>query len=579
MKFDTLDKFLNYGIFNIPEYQRGYSWNNAQLTDFVNDLSDVQYIREHYVGTVTLIKTGMEQFGISDKTVYDIVDGQQRITTIHLFLVSLFFRIKEIDSSKADIEIIKPVFDKGKTLLRLNNKSDQDFYEYLISEENINDLMKIKPSTKSQKNLLNARIFFDKYFRSSKITTSLKGLIDIRRNLLSKFKLNIFELEEESEVGLVFETMNDRGLPLSDMDKIKNYLIYLSHKLNEKNLAKDLNKKFGEIFSILMKIENGDSIKIENQFLRDCYIIYKGETKNLNDIHQRIKEMISQKDVLKIGGLFDKNPTLIQKKISEIKDFSNLLHKSASNYAMLLNRTFENDEVNCALLRLNILGKFDTFIPLFLAILSHKGFKKEFLVPICEILEVFCLKVYVFGNKKSNTGNSVINDFAHKVFSSKLNFTDLKKQLRLLVTKNSNQAEIRNSILNKPVYNDLQENIIKLLLYDYETYLQRNQKYPYEMGTLNEFLGNRKISIEHIYPQKLQPGFKEISNIHTFGNLVLTYDNQKLSNGTFMQKKSLYLKSNLESERQLFHYDDWNEKTINERGKKISKFIFERWSL
>jgi uncharacterized protein with ParB-like and HNH nuclease domain len=122
MKFDTLDKFLNYGIFNIPEYQRGYSWNNAQLTDFVNDLSDVQYIREHYVGTVTLIKTGMEQFGISDKTVYDIVDGQQRITTIHLFLVSLFFRIKEIDSSKADIEIIKPVFDKGKTLLRLNNK-------------------------------------------------------------------------------------------------------------------------------------------------------------------------------------------------------------------------------------------------------------------------------------------------------------------------------------------------------------------------------------------------------------------------------------------------------------------------
>ena len=347
MKFDTLDKFLNYGIFNIPEYQRGYSWNNAQLTDFVNDLSDVQYIREHYVGTVTLIKTGMEQFGISDKTVYDIVDGQQRITTIHLFLVSLFFRIKEIDSSKADIEIIKPVFDKGKTLLRLNNKSDQDFYEYLISEENINDLMKIKPSTKSQKNLLNARIFFDKYFRSSKITTSLKGLIDIRRNLLSKFKLNIFELEEESEVGLVFETMNDRGLPLSDMDKIKNYLIYLSHKLNEKNLAKDLNKKFGEIFSILMKIENGDSIKIENQFLRDCYIIYKGETKNLNDIHQRIKEMISQKDVLKIGGLFDKNPTLIQKKIAEIKDFSNLLHKSASNYAMLLNRTFENEEVNC----------------------------------------------------------------------------------------------------------------------------------------------------------------------------------------------------------------------------------------
>lgn len=579
MKFDSLDKFLNYGIFNIPEYQRGYSWNNAQLTDFVNDLSDVQYIREHYVGTVTLIKTGIEQFGISDKTVYDIVDGQQRITTIHLFLVSLFFRIKEIDSSKADIEIIKPVFDKGKTLLRLNSKSDQDFYNYLINEENINDVMKIKPVTKSQKNLLNARIFFDKYFRSSKTPSSLKGLIDIRRNLLSKFKLNVFELEEESEVGLIFETMNDRGLPLSDMDKIKNYLIYLSHKLNEKNLAKDLNKKFGEIFSILMQIENGDSIKIENQFLRDCYIIHKGETRNLNDIHQRIKDMISQKDVLKIGGLFDKNQTSIQKKLSEIKDFSSLLHKSASNYAMLLNRTFENEEVNSALLRLSILGKFDTFMPLFLAILSHKGFKKEFLVPISEILEVFCLRVYVFGNKKSNTGNSIINEFAHKVFSSKLNFTDLKKELRTLVTKNSNPSEIRNSILNKSVYIDLQENIVKLLLYDYEIYLQKDQKYKFEMGNLKEFLNHKNISIEHIYPQKLQPGFIEVANSQTFGNLVLTYDNALLSNRSFIQKRSIYQKSNLESERQLFHYEEWNEKTIKERGKKISKFIFDRWSL
>ena len=74
MKFDSLDKFLNYGIFTIPEYQRGYSWGNEQLTDFVNDLSDVEYIKEHYVGTVTLIKSGSELIGISDKNKYDIVD-------------------------------------------------------------------------------------------------------------------------------------------------------------------------------------------------------------------------------------------------------------------------------------------------------------------------------------------------------------------------------------------------------------------------------------------------------------------------------------------------------------------------
>ena len=220
MKFDSIDTFLNYGIFVIPEYQRGYSWGNEQLTDFVNDLSDVEYIKEHYVGTVTLIKSGSELIGISDKNKYDIVDGQQRITSIHIFLISLYYKIFEIDKAKADDEIIKQVIYKGKPLLRLNNKNDQEFFNYLLNENNINNLKqnKDRAATKSQKNLLNARLFFDNYFNKS----SIKSIINVRRNLLSKFKLNVFELEEESEVGLIFETMNDRGLPLSDIDKIKN---------------------------------------------------------------------------------------------------------------------------------------------------------------------------------------------------------------------------------------------------------------------------------------------------------------------------------------------------------------------
>ena len=490
MKFDSIDTFLNYGIFVIPEYQRGYSWGNEQLTDFVNDLSDVEYIKEHYVGTVTLIKSGSELIGISDKNKYDIVDGQQRITSIHIFLISLYYKIFEIDKAKADDEIIKQVIYKGKPLLRLNNKNDQEFFNYLLNENNINNLKqnKDRAATKSQKNLLNARLFFDNYFNKS----SIKSIINVRRNLLSKFKLNVFELEEESEVGLIFETMNDRGLPLSDIDKIKNYLIYLSHKLNDKSLAKEINKKFGEIFTELMQIDNGGSVRIENQFLKDSYIIYKGETRNINDIHQRVKDMISQREVLKIGSLFDNNKPLMNKKLDEIEQFSKFLHRCSSNYAMLLNRNFENEEINCALLRLDILGKTETFLPLFLSILSHRGFKKDFLIPICEILEIFSLKIYVFGNRKSNTGNSVINDFAHRIFVNKLNFTDLKKELRLLVTKNSNTTEIRNSIINNNAYKVLSDNTVKLLLYDYETYLQKDLKFKYNIGSLNEFFANKK---------------------------------------------------------------------------------------
>jgi uncharacterized protein with ParB-like and HNH nuclease domain len=128
MKFDSIEKLLNYGIFTIPEYQRGYSWTKDQLEDLVNDLSDVEFIKEHYAGTITLIKSGQERIGITELTKYDIVDGQQRLTTFHLLLVSIYHRISEINPLEADDVIIKNVLNKGKSLLRLNNKENQEFY-------------------------------------------------------------------------------------------------------------------------------------------------------------------------------------------------------------------------------------------------------------------------------------------------------------------------------------------------------------------------------------------------------------------------------------------------------------------
>lgn len=576
MKFDSLDKFLNYGIFVIPEYQRGYSWNTEQLLDFVSDLNDVTYIREHYFGTITLVKSGNESINNRFKNKYDIVDGQQRITSTHLFIISLYHRICELDKSKADDDIIEFVLYKGVPLLRLNNKNDQEFFNNLLIEGNINILKNLRPSSKTQKNLLHARLFFDKYFRN--ISSSPKTLFQIRNNLYSKFKLNIFELEEESEVGLVFETMNDRGLPLSDIDKVKNYLIYLAHKLNDASLAKEINRKFGDIFTELMKIQEGAPTKIENQFLKDCYIVYKGETKNLNDIHKKIKNNITQKDIYKINGIFDKNNSERQKKINEIKGFVNFLYKTAENYSTLINKTFDDDKINSSLLRIDVLGKIETFLPIFISILSQRNYKKEFIIPICDILETYCIKVYIFGNRKQNTGNSSIQNLAHQVFNSKIKFNQLKDELRYLVSKNSsNTSEVKKSITDKPIYEPSNELIIKLLFYDYEIFLQEAQEFKYELGSLQDYLSNKKISIEHILPQTTQPGVSQSAFLNTIGNLVISFSNSKLSNKEFSSKKSIYQQSNLESERELFYYSDWNDKTIKERAKKISKFILDNW--
>ncbi|RRQ45688.1 DUF262 domain-containing protein [Chryseobacterium sp. SC28] len=575
MKFDSVEKLLSYGIFTIPEYQRGYSWTEDQLDDLLNDLADVEFIKEHYAGTITLIKSGQEKIGITDLTKYDIVDGQQRLTTFHLLLVSIYHRIREINASEADEVIIKNVLSKGKSLLRLNNKDNQEFFFSLLNEQDINDIKKFTPKSKTQKNLINSRIHFYTYLQRY---TSIITLIKIYNNLLSKFKVNVFELEEESEVGLIFETMNDRGLPLSDMDKVKNYLIYLTHRLNEKTLAKEINKKFGEIFTELMEIKNYSITRIENQFLKHCYIVYSGDNKDLSDVPKKIKtQLIKQREIFVKKNLFDNDTAQREKKIKEIKDFNNFLHKSANYYSAILNQSFDNEGVNNSFFRLETLGKIETFLPLYLAILNNKKFKPEFLIAINEILEVFTIRVFVFGNKKGNTGNSALFELAYKVFTNQINFTELKKELRNLIEKNSNNSDLKKSIVNIGAYNSVNHYSLKLILLDYEYFLQGESVTKFDIGAIKDLIHNSKISIEHIAPQTILPGVKPMENINLLGNLVLTFNNAGLANRTFISKKNTYAKSNFASERELVEYDDWNDKTILERGKKIQKFIMEKW--
>lgn len=575
MKFDSIEKLLNYGIFTIPEYQRGYSWTKDQLEDLLNDLIDVEFIKEHYAGTITLIKSGQEKIGITDLTKYDIVDGQQRLTTFHLLLVSIYHRISEINALEADDVIIKNVLSKGKSLLRLNNKENQEFFFSLLNELDINIIKKFVPTTKTQKNLLNTRIHFHTFLQRY---TSIKTLINIYNNLLSKFKVNVFELEEESEVGLIFETMNDRGLPLSDIDKVKNYLIYLTHRLNEKAIAKEINKKFGEIFTELMNIENYSITRIENQFLKHCFIVYSGDNKDLSDIPKKIKtQLIKQREIFKNKNLFDNDTAQKANKIKEIKDFNNFLHKSATHYSAILNQNFENVEINNSFFRLETLGRIETFLPLYLAMLNNKKFKPEFLIAINEILETFTIRVFIFGNKKGNTGNSALFDLAYKVYTNKINFTELKKELKNLIEKNSGNTDFKKTVLNISAYTNINLSSLKLILLDYEYSLQSETHSKFDIGNINDLVKNQKITIEHIAPQNILPGVKPMENINLLGNLVLTFNNSNLTNKTFESKKSIYKNSVLASERELIEFEDWNDKNIIERGKKIQKFIIDRW--
>lgn len=577
MELRSIDKLLQYGIFTIPDYQRGYSWGKEQLVEFFEDLIDVEYVKEHYTGTVTIIKSGSEKIGVKTHITYDLVDGQQRLTTIHLLLSALYFRLKKIE--KEDEDIIRNVIYKEKTLLRLNNKKNQEYFTYIIKNDitNINDF---ECENKTQKNLKFAKEYFSKSFER----LNYKRLISIYSNLITKFKVNIFELQEEAEVGLIFETMNDRGLPLSDIDKIKNYLIYISHRLSENNLAKDINRKFGEMFKELMKVQSTSNVtKSENLFLKNSYLIYSGETKDLNDIHKKVKtKLIPKKHIFKNPNIFTINQKLKDDKIKSIIEFTSHLVGSSKEYAKILNCNFNNELINEGLTRLKFLHKLESFAPILLAITTNKRWQKnkEHLIVIIGLLEIFAMRVSFIGNRKANTGIIALNEIAYKIRIETTNFTKVKKDIRKLIKNNISVREFKKEIVNKEYYGKGIDELIKYFLYEYEVHRSKENNSNFKLPCIQEFFSETKgYSIEHIHPQKTLIGDIKVSKIHLFGNLVLTKDNSLLDNKIFESKKRIYAISELTSENDLVSYEKWDDKEIIERGKLLSKFGQDRWKI
>ena len=588
MDLKTVRNLLGQGIFTIPDYQRGYSWGSDQLEEFWDDLVDVEYVNEHYTGTITLIKKaendikkGDDIIGISKYPMYDIVDGQQRLTTIHLFLISIYFRLRELN--EAEDEIIRHVRYKDKELLRLNNKENQVFFKTLLIEEDYYKMMELKVENKTQFNLKTAREYF--YKKIHKLNA--KNAANLLDNLMTRFKVNIFELRKETEVGLIFETMNDRGLKLSDRDKIKNYLIYLSHRINDNILAKDTNKKFGKIFNELMKISLNDRItdralaKIENTFLKDSIIVYRGHTKDLDDIHKLVKTDIIPKNHLKKDRVGELNPMTNQIK-KKIEDFTSFLLKSSIQYVMISLKEFEDEKVNEYLLKLDKLKKLDPFSPLLLSIATgEKKIKIDKLEKISESLEKFAFRLSFTQKRNNNTGVIDLNSIAHDIYLNKLSFTEVRRKIQDLTFKYSH-PDFKKTFLDTDIYKGNENNdVIKYFLYEYEAYLIKESNSNIKLLNFKGFFNQTDISIEHIHPQSSQPGEKNLKSVDKIGNLILLKKkvNSRISNRTFNKKKAYYQMSDFISTQNIANSNDWDEKNIRERAKKLAKFGIKYWKI
>lgn len=202
----TLEDIIKRGFFRIPDYQRGYAWGERQLQEFWDDVMDVVSSgNRHYTGSITVERENDAEAG----EVFAIVDGQQRMITMAILLSVL-----KHDQSPFMVN------DDGRTKFVLSyyaNNTDRAFFEALISDQKLSE-----PVNSYQRNLKRAREYFES---KPEVNT---GLDKIANAVMQKLAFDFRILGRDFNSGIVFETMNNRGKPLTLLEKLKNRLMYLT---------------------------------------------------------------------------------------------------------------------------------------------------------------------------------------------------------------------------------------------------------------------------------------------------------------------------------------------------------------
>jgi len=269
-KEKTFGEFVKKYNFVIPDYQRAYSWGEKQISPFINDIlehcddnndptDDTTYYLGHYILENSI-----------DENIYEIVDGQQRISTVYLFLLVCGYLkkenyIKDIDFSPVSYD--SAGLEEIKTIL--NNRNDVD-----------NELEKLLKNSKtsSLKRMIEAVNLFKEAFSSSKKNTALLNDDNIEKyiEIINNAYCSVAVFKDKSVASQIFELHNTRGVKLTETEKVKallmkNIYIHSSSKIDSENNIQEIQEYFARIFELE---EKANQVWLRGDMPLDTILMY-----------------------------------------------------------------------------------------------------------------------------------------------------------------------------------------------------------------------------------------------------------------------------------------------------------------
>lgn len=556
---ETIKTLFHGNRFIIPSYQRKYSWKFEQRKALWDDINENLEMK-HFIGTLCFQKN--DEAGDIVNDVYDVIDGQQRITTLYILLDVLISKLTT-DNKAAYSKLFIGEANQPK-LIPLG--TDEDFMRQVIFDYDSIDIDKV--SIRSQRQLFEAKRDFIAMLEG-KSEDEIESFISY---VSKEIEILIFNVTDQAQAVKMFSVINDRGMPLSNLDKTKSALmmystIYLDCELND-----TINEHFGKIFDLL------DNVLAQKELLRIFRTLEDADFENTFFTHHYYssKHLFGDWDyslgALSIFRHVKRKCEQVKGDPEELRKFISVyildFYKFSKAYSDLFNRIGQSKRHTKLFQYLEFTA---TLYPLIIR-LEQQG-KLDNLLSALELAEV---RVYKLKNTNPRRNMYLL---ASSVSETEQSEKEIEEQIREFATNFLNDYQLE-SYMNAGV--DSKTALVRYTLYEYN-----EQKHGQEL----DIEGYRNLQVEHIFSQN--PNF-ETSNygfempeiyakkISLIGNLTILEKglNSKVSNISPVDKVPGYQESKIAMNSHLMaKLDQFDQDYIENRSVELIEFCKERFSL
>lgn len=586
-------------VYEIPKYQREYIWGAKQWEELFNDL--MENGSGYFLGSIICINTTQDTL---NNPKFEVVDGQQRLTTLSLLLAALYVTL-DANRDKLDEEQQSDILQLKRKLVLKRAQSDIRIVPQ-VQHKNLEDYLgllaekKIIAPHQMPKFAGNRRIFQSYNYFKKRIDRELEASDDqvaTMFEILEKVNtaiLVIIEVSNHSDAYTLFESLNDRGTPLTALDLIKNLLLARMDVTDSDNL----DYYFGRWTQVIDAL--GDDDGVRERFFRQNYNAFR---KDLN-----APFIVSGDDRLYPLGTIATRSTMldIYEKIvtKDPVKFLDEIYENAQIYSKIILQNTDDltSAVKEAYLDLQRVGGVPSY--LFLLYLEKKMDELE----IDEALYVKIIRFLITFFVRRNMTDvpptrdltrlfiAFIEEMEKKAYTGANIYTKLYERL---VAVSADDASFEEKLRGQVYKENTGATRFILCMIAKRGMTAESQKNLWEKNVNNQFIW----TIEHIFPEgknipdswvkmiadgdraKADEYLEEYA--HTFGNLTITGYNSSLGNKSFKEKKERkdnngnpigYLNGlNLNSD--LVDKDKWTVDLIKVRTDKLVKEILEMFRL